>query len=330
MKIVFMGTPEFASTALERLIASPHQVALAITQPDRPKGRGQKLEPPPVKVLALAHGIPVLQPRSVRREDIASAIRETSADAIIVAAFGQILPREVLEATRLGCLNIHPSLLPAWRGAAPIQRCLLEGASDTGVTIMQLDEAMDHGPIIAQQSIEILADDDARSLADMLSVLGADMLVRVLDEAEKEGRIESVPQDHALATLAPAIKKEEGLIPWTDPTERIMYRLRAMTPWPGAFTFIGGERQLTILQAEPLREDEAEELDETIPKAKPGTVTSLMKDLGFTVKTGNGHLLVNKVKPEGKKQMEGWAYIIGRNIAVGEKLGPPRTHSLPE
>ena len=322
MKIVFMGTPEFALPALQRLIESRHEIVLVITQPDRPKGRGQKIEPPPVKTLALEHGLEVKQPTRAERAQIAGWLREKNADVTIVAAFGMLLPPDVLAATRFGCLNIHPSLLPAYRGAAPIQRCILEGNDESGVTIMQLVEELDAGPIVAQQRFEILPDDDARSVADMASVLGADMLLRVLDESEQNGAIESEPQNDDEATYAPPIEKEEGLIPWDLPTEQIMFRLRALTPWPGAFTFINdqrGERQLNIIQAEPLWPNEAEELGK-MNNAKPGTVTSLLKDFGFTVKTGSGHLLVTAVQPAGKGQMDAQAFINGRSIEVGQNL----------
>lgn len=320
MKIAFMGTPEFALPALQRLLDSKHEVVLVVTQPDRPKGRGHHLTPPPVKELAEQHGLRVIQPQSVRKENVAEVIRESGAELCVVAAFGQILPTEVLEATRFGCLNIHPSLLPEYRGAAPIQRCLLDGHSDTGVTIMKLVLALDAGPIVSQQRIEILPDDDGRSLSDMLSVMGADMLLRVIDEAEASGRIEAVEQEHDKATYAAPIKKEEGLIPWTDTTDQIMYRLRAMTPWPGAFGWINGERLLHIVQAEPLWSNEAEELGE-LNKAKPGVVTSLKEGFGFTVKTGDGHLLVTMVQPQGKKAMDAPSFVHGRGIKEGDRLG---------
>lgn len=324
MKIVFMGTPEFALPALLRLIESKHEVCLVITQPDRPKGRGQKVVASPVKVLAEEHGLRVLQPKSVRKEPVAEAIREAGADLAVVAAYGQILPREVLTAPRLGCINIHPSLLPLYRGAAPIQRCIMDGCSDTGVSLIMLNEGLDSGPIVAQQPVEILSDDDVLSASDMLAVVGADMLLRVIDEAEQTGHIDAVPQDDALATYAPQLKKEEGLIPWGDSTERIMYRLRGLTPWPGAYTYVNGDRMIILLRAEPLWENEAEELGE-MNEADPGTVTSLMKGFGFTVKTGDGHLLVTSVQPQGKKPMDAEAFVIGRNIKKRDELGPPRS-----
>jgi methionyl-tRNA formyltransferase len=322
MRIVFMGTPDFALPALERLLESSHQVVLIVTQPDRPAGRGRKVEASPVKRLAEARGLPVVQPASARRGGLAEAIRDAAADLAVVAAFGQILPREVLDAPRLGCINIHPSLLPAYRGAAPVPRCILDGREETGVTLIMLTDKLDGGPIVAQQRIEILDDDDARSVLETCAVMGADMLVRVIDEAQQSGRIESTPQDDSRATLAPAIKKEEGMIPWDEPTMRIMYRLRAMTPWPGAYSWINGERRLTIVQAEPLWENEAETLGE-MREAAPGTVTSILKGFGFTVKTGDGHLLVTAVQPEGRKTMDAVAFINGRGARPGDRLGGP-------
>jgi methionyl-tRNA formyltransferase len=318
MKIVFMGTPEFALPALQRLIESRHEVVLVITQPDRPKGRGKKVEASAVRAVAEKHGLPVIVPEKLRKEDVAGQIRATGAEACVVAAYGRILPDEVLEATRLGCLNIHPSLLPAYRGAAPMQRCLLEGITETGVTIMRLVSEMDAGPIVSQQRVEILPDDDARSLSDLCSVLGADMLLRVLDEAERTGRIDAVEQDHTQATYAPPIAKAEGLIPWTDRAEAIIFRLRALTPWPGAYTFIDGERQLTIAQAEPWEEHGAPDAEKG---PKPGTVISLEKGRGFVVQAGDMGLLVTRVKPEGKGEMEAYAFVVGRGVKEGDVLG---------
>jgi methionyl-tRNA formyltransferase len=319
MKIVFMGTPEFAVPALQRLIDSRHEVVLVVTRPDKPKGRGQKLEAPPIKELALAHGLEMLQPTRAERPQLAGWIRERGADLAVVAAYGMLLPPDVLAAPRLGCVNIHPSLLPAYRGAAPIQRCILEGNTESGVTIMQLVEELDAGPIIAQQRFDILPDDDARSIADLAAVMGADMLLRVIDEADKKGVIESEPQNDDEATYAPPIEKEEGLIDWAEPTEQIIYRMRALTPWPGIFTFINGERRLNILQGEPLWENEAEELGD-LNKAKPGTVTGLLKGFGFSVKTGDGHLLVTMVQPAGKEAMDAQAFLNGRGLEVGHRL----------
>ena len=319
MKIVFMGTPEFALPALQRLIDSPHEVCLVLTQPDRPKGRGRKLQPSAVKQLALEHDLPVLEPRKLLAECVADKIREAGADLAVVAAYGRILPKAVLDAPRLGCINIHPSMLPEYRGAAPLQRCILDGFDWTGVSLIMLVEDLDAGPIVAQQRVEILADDDSQSLGEMCAVVGADMLMHVIDEAEKNGHIDSIEQNHEEATYTEPIKKEEGLIPWSDPTDNIMYRLRAMTPWPGAYTFINGKTQLQIIQAEPLWENEIEQLGER-NNADPGTVTSIKKIFGFTVKTGDGELLVTSVKPQGKRIMDATAFVNGRSIKVGDRL----------
>ncbi len=320
MKIVFFGTPEFALPALERLIESRHEVVLVVTQPDKPKGRGQQVAASPVKEMALRHGLEVIEPVKLRAEGVAERIRAVGADLAVVAAYGRILPAEILQAPRLGCINIHPSMLPQYRGPAPIQRAILDGLDETGVSLMLLVEEMDAGPIVAQQTVEILGDDDARSLTAMTGVVGADMLLRVVDEAEASGRIEAEPQNDEEATYAPPLEKHEGLIPWSDPTERIMYRLRALTPWPGAYTYINGERLLIVTQAEPLWDNEAGELGEA-NKAQPGLVTSLKKGFGFTVKTGDGHLLVTAVKPEGRKPMDAHAFVIGRGINEGDRLG---------
>lgn len=320
MKIVFFGTPEFALPALERLIESKHPIVLVVTQPDKPKGRGNKVVPSPVKEMALRHGIEVLEPVKLIKEGLAERIRAVGADLAVVAAYGRILPAEILQAPRLGCINIHPSMLPEYRGPAPIQRAILDGHEETGVSLMMLVEEMDAGPIVAQQPVEILGDDDTRSLMDMTGVIGADMLLRVINEADVTGHIDSEPQDDEDATYAPPLEKEEGLIPWADPTMRIMCRLRALTPWPGVFTYIKGERLLIVAQAEPLWENEAEELGEK-NKAKPGTVTSIKPGFGFTVKTGDGHLLVTAVKPEGRKPMDAHAFAIGRGINEGDRLG---------
>lgn len=323
MNVAFFGTPEFALPALERLIHSHHAICLVVTRADKPKGRGQRVEAPPVKLLAQAHGLPIIQPKSCRREDVAGQIRQSGAEMAVVAAYGQILPKTVLEAPRLGCINLHPSLLPKYRGAAPIQRCILEGNTTTGITLIRLIEQMDAGPIIAQQRVEILPDDDASSVRDMCAVMGADMLMRVLDEAETHGDIESEPQDHEKATYAPPVRKEEGLIDWARSTEEIMFRIRAMQPWPGAYGYINGEKRLQIVQAEPLWPNEARALGEAANRAEPGTVSSIKKTFGFTVKTGTGHLLVTAVQPEGKGRMEASSFVNGRGIGVDDRLAPP-------
>lgn len=318
MKIVFMGTPEFAVPALERLVESPHEVVLVVTQPSKPQGRGQKVVDPPVKQVADQHGIEVIQPASLKKEPIHERVRQLAADIIVVVAYGKILPDELLAAPRLGCLNIHASLLPEYRGAAPIQRAIMDGRRETGVTIMKLAAELDAGPIVSQQTIDIMEDDDSLSVGNMLSVLGADMLIRALDDIEKSGRIEAVEQDASQATYAAMIKKEEGEIDWSIPSDEIMYRLRALTPWPGLFTTISAKR-VRIVQAEPLDSAEAEHHGAS-DKAPPGTVTAIMKGFGFVVRTGSGHLLVTRVQPAGKPMMDATAFLNGNPLEVGQAL----------
>lgn len=319
MKIAYMGTPEFALTPLQRLIESPHEVALVVTQPSKPKGRGLKVEDPPVKELADEQGLEVLQPRSLRKEPIDDEIRRREIDVIVVAAYGKILPPSLLKAPRLGCINIHASMLPEYRGAAPIQRAIMDGHTETGVTIMKMSEEMDAGPLMAQQMVEIHDDDDARSLAHILSAVGADLLLRVLDEVEKEGRVEGVPQDEQQATYAPRITAEEGRIDWNLSSVEIMCRLRGLTPWPGLYTNLGDKR-LRILRAEPVGAEQArhDKLSEDVP---PGAVSGIVKGFGFTVKTGDGHLLIDEVQQQGKREMNAEEFLRGARLQPGAKLG---------
>ncbi len=319
MKICFMGTPDFAIPTLERLVESRHEVCLVVTQPSKPKGRGQVLADPPVKTLADSRGIPVLQPKSLKTESIEGKIRELGVDVIVVVAYGKILPTSLLESPKIGCLNVHASLLPEYRGAAPIQRAMLEGRLETGVTIMKVAPELDAGPIVAQSKMDISDDDDALSVSNYLSVLGADLLLRVLDDVENEGLIEGVEQEHSEATYAAMLKKEEGQIPWNETSEQIMYRIRALTPWPGCFTTMDG-KQMRIIQAEPLDADEAEHHG-VVPKAPSGSVAGIMKGFGFIVKTGDGHLLITQLQPEGKPVMDAAAFLNGRALKLGQRLG---------
>lgn len=319
MKICFMGTPEFAVPPLQRLIESRHEVALVVTQPSKPAGRGRRITDPPVKTLADQHGIPVLQPASLKKDPLDAKIRELGIDLVVVVAYGKILPDALLAAPRIGSLNIHASLLPEYRGAAPIQRALMEGRDETGVTIMQVVSELDAGPIVSVRRAEIHDDDDSLSMHNYLSVLGADMLVGALDEIEKTGVIEGEPQDDTLATYAEMVRKEEGLIPWSDTSMEIIHRLRALTPWPGCFTSMSGKR-VRVLQAEPLGEEMAEHI-KADDGAEPGAISGIEKGFGFCVRTGDGHLLITRVQPEGKDQMEALAFMNGYKLQIGDALG---------
>jgi methionyl-tRNA formyltransferase len=317
MKIAFMGTPDFAVPTLERLISSGHEVKLVVTQPSKPKGRGQKPADPPVKLAADRQGIAVIQPASLKRDPIDQKIRDLGIDLIVVVAYGKLLPKSLLEAPRLGAINVHASLLPEYRGAAPIQRALMDGRFETGVTIMKMVEALDAGPIITQHREEIHDDDDALSLANLLSVVGADLLARVLEDIEEEGTINGIDQDESQATYAPMIKKSEGEIDWSMPSERIMFRLRGLTPWPGLYTVALGSRA-KVIQAEVIDQDEAEHIGAL--ESQPGTISGIVKDVGFTVKTGDGHLLIRRIQPEGKREMDAEEYMRGYTVVTGRAL----------
>lgn len=323
MQIVFMGTPAFAVPTLQRLINSKrHVVSAVITQPDKPAGRGKKMQPPPVKELALAHNIPVLQPEKLRGMSFDTVLAPFQPDAIVVVAYGKILPPEILQLPKYGCINLHASLLPKYRGAAPIQWAIINGERLTGVTIMLLDEGMDTGNIIATEEVEILEDDDTISLGNMLSVVGAELMLKVLDDIEAKGKVESRPQDHSLATYAPMLKKSDGLLPWDLRTDQILCRIRGLLPWPTAFSFLHG-KLWKILKAEPfpepdslfLRTQRAKE-PKYIPE--PGTVTSIVRGRGFTVQTGDGTILVRMVQPQAKQPMEAAAAVNGRLVQVGD------------
>ncbi len=321
MKLAYMGTPDFAVPPLLRLIESDHEVDLVITQPSKPKGRGRKLIDPPVKVLADEHHIDVLQPVSLKREPLDEEIRRRGIDVIVVAAYGKILPQSLLDAPKIGCINIHASLLPAYRGAAPIQRAIMAGELETGVTLMKMVFKLDAGPMLAQQRVPIEDDDDALSLTNLLSVLGADMLLRVLEDVEREGKIEGDPQDEALATYAPMIDKEEGWVDWSLSTLELMYRLRGLTPWPGFYTTVNNKR-LRLVQAEPLLEGDDDLNLKEIDK-EPGTIIGFMPGCGPVVQTGTGFLLITRLQLEGKVEMDAAAFMRGYALSVGQRLGVP-------
>lgn len=323
LQIVFMGTPGFAVPTLKRLIESEnHTVAAVVTQPDKPAGRGNKLQPPPVKELALAHHIPVFQPEKIRGANFDAVLAPFAPDVIVVVAYGKILPPEILRLPKFGCLNLHASLLPKYRGAAPVQWAIINGERVTGVTIMLLDEGMDTGNIVAREEVEILDDDDTISLSNMLSVIGAELMLRVLDRIQATGKVESTPQDHTQATYAPMLKKSDGLLPWELRTDQLLCRVRGLQPWPGAFSFLHG-KMWKILKVEPYEEPDSLYLrtrraSDPAYRPVPGTVTSVVRGRGFTVQTGDGSLLVREVQPEAKPPMEAIAAVNGRLVQIGD------------
>jgi methionyl-tRNA formyltransferase len=302
-----MGTPEFAAPSLATLIET-QQVVGVVTQPDKPAGRGRELRPSPVKRLAEAAGIPINQPRSLRKEEAAEPLRHWNPEVIVVAAFGQILRPHVLYLPPRGSINVHASLLPRWRGASPIQHAILAGDEVTGVTLMQMDEGLDTGGMFVQESLTIGPREAAADLHDRLSVLGADMLRRHLDDI-LAGRLTPTPQDSG-ATYAPMIRKEAGAIDWRQDAAAIDRHVRAMTPWPGAFTHWQGE-PLKVLRASPWPVE--------APDGEPGRVVALPDGVG--VLTGGGALRLEAVQPPGKRAMPATEFARGRPHFVGGVLG---------
>ncbi len=319
MRVAFMGTPDFAIPTLERLLESPHQVVVVVTQPDRPKGRGQQLAPSPVKVRALDAGIPVLQPEKLRAERFHETLATFSPDVAVVVAYGKILPPEVLTVPRHGCFNVHASLLPRYRGAAPIQRAMANCDDITGVTIIKLDEGMDTGPIVAAEEVPILEDDDHTSLSQMLSVIGANLLIQTLDALERDGTVALTPQDETQATYAPPLTKEEGAIDWSKTNQEILSLIRAMTPWPGAVTTHKGD-DWKILKAQQFTTPEGEAIvlgDEV----KPGEVFALVKNRGFAVRTADASVIVTRLQLPNRAPVDAGAFLNSRVLKEGDILG---------
>ncbi len=307
-----MGTPRFALPSLQILIDRAEIIIGAVTQPDRPSGRGQQVVEPPVKNLAARQGLPVYQPRKVREDQFIKQVQALAPDLIVVVAFGQILPRALLDIPLLGCVNVHASLLPAYRGAAPINWALINGETVTGVTIMALDEGMDTGDILLQKPVSILPDDTAATLHDRLAASGAALLGAALEQ-RGEGGWTRIAQDHARATYAPPMKKEDGRIHWNKSADEIHNQVRGMNPWPGCFTFFRG-KLLKIYQTGVLEKNAA---------AAAGTITAV-SDQGIEVAAGNGALLIQELQLEGKKKMPAQEFIQGQGIREGEEFASQR------
>ncbi|MBR3509307.1 MAG: methionyl-tRNA formyltransferase [Lachnospiraceae bacterium] len=310
MKIVFMGTPEYAAASLEAVIQSGREVVLVVTQPDKPKGRSGELVPPPVKECALRHGIPVFQPEKIKRPEEVARLKEYEADAFVVAAFGQILSQEILDMPRLGCLNVHASLLPKYRGASPIQHVILDGEEKTGITIMQMDAGIDTGDILLQKEIPIEPTDNFETLHDKLAVLGGEAIVEALDLLE-EGKLVRTKQDDSQSCYASLIKKEMGRLDFSKSALALDRQIRSMTPWPSAFTRYHG-KQLKIWKAVPV--------DEAGKKALPGEVTEVTKEC-ITVATGDGELRIEELQLEGKKRMSCHDFLLGVKVQAGDRFG---------
>jgi methionyl-tRNA formyltransferase len=290
MRIVFMGTPDFAVPSLEALLKSD-QVVGVVTQPDRPKGRGQVLTPSPVKLIAQRESISILQPTKMKDPDFLAALAAWKPELIAVAAFGRILPPAILSLPAKGCINVHGSLLPKYRGAGPIQWAIINGETETGITTMLMDEGMDTGAMLLQEKISISPDDTAGSLSPRLAELGGRLLVETIAKL-KAGTLVSHSQDHNQATLAPLLKKEDGAIDWTLPARAIANRIRGLTPWPGAYTFLGADRWVISL---------ANATDRTTSLAA-GLVETVTKD-AIHVATGQGILAIKELHPANSRRM---------------------------
>ncbi len=311
MKIVFMGSPEFAVASLGALIHSGHEVSLVVTQPDKPAGRGQKVTPCAVAAFAREEGIPIVQPQSLKNNaELIDKLKALAPDVIVVVAYGKILPKELLQIPRLGCMNVHSSLLPKYRGAAPINWAIINGEKETGVTTMFINEKMDEGDILLQCATEIMDHDTAETLHDHLAAMGAELLIKTLDQV-KHHELKGEPQNHALATYTPKLKKDDGLIDWQMSAVKIYDRIRGLQPWPRAFTHLPDDKEnlLTIFEAAPL---------DVPSKEAPGTVTSLEK--GIFVATGDGQLCILELQLPGKKRMPAIEYLKGSKLKVGDRF----------
>lgn len=308
LRIIFMGTPDFAAATLQALIDGPDEVVAVITQPDRAKGRGKKLTPPPVKVLAEAVGIPVLQPTKIKTENFRHGLLSYQADLMVVTAYGRILPEALLTLAPLGCINVHGSLLPQYRGAAPIQWAVINGEPETGVTIIQMNAGMDTGDVLLSAKIATSPDETAGSLYDKLAVLGSATLLTAIAGLQ-EGTISPIPQDHSLATLAPMLHKDDGLIDWQQDAAVIERLIRGLDPWPSAFCYVNGKR-LRLFQPEVVHQDSEQQ---------PGTVVFADKR-GIAIACGRNTLLVKEIQPEGKKRMPVESFLCGHPLVVGTLL----------
>lgn len=302
-----MGTPEFAAPSLKALIGAGEDVAAVVTQPDKPKGRGKQLTPPPVKELALKYNIPVLQPEKIRDEAFINIIQKLRPDIIVVIAYGKILPKAILDIPPKGCINVHASLLPKYRGAAPINWAIINGEKETGITTMLMDEGMDTGDILLTERVEIQDNDTTDSVYEKLKDIGANLLIKTISGLKK-GTIQPIDQDDSHATYAPMLKKEDGRIDWAIKPEEIRNLIRGMYPWPGAYTRWEG-KQLKIFKAQVASEERISE--------EPGVIIKTSTD-GIYVATSAGILLITELQPENKSKMSASEFIKGYKIGKGQ------------
>ncbi len=312
MNIIFMGTPDFAEGALKELIRAEQNIIMVVTQPDRAKGRGKDISMPPVKMCAVEHGIEVFQPEKVKDPEAVRVIRDKKPDLIVVAAFGQILSKEILDIPKYGCVNIHASLLPEYRGAAPIQKCIMDGKKETGVTIMQMNEGLDTGDILMKRSIEIDDEETGGSLFEKLSKLGALMITEAIPLIEA-GKLTPEKQDDSKSSYAGMLNKETGAIKFKNSAVELERLIRAMNPWPSAYTRFRN-KNLKIWKASVTDDIKTDDIYQI------GTITNITKD-DFTVKCGEQSLVIKELQLEGKKRMSAHDFMLGVRPEIGESLG---------
>ena len=317
LRIVFMGTPDFAVPVFKALVGGGHEVTLAVTQPDRERGRGKAVSRCPVAAAADEAGIPVFQPVKLRAEECVQRIREEAPDAIVVAAYGQILPQPILSIPAYGCINVHASLLPRLRGAAPIQWAVMGGEEYSGVSIMQMDAGLDTGDVILQEKVKLDPKETALTLYEKLADLGGSLLIEALKKIEA-GTAVRVPQDDALSTYAPMLKKDMALIDFTRPAEEIERGIRGRYPWPGSMARLNG-KQLKIFSADVLPQPDETAGSAAEPERQGGTILRADKS-GILVKTGEGCLLITELQPEGKRRMAARDYLLGYPVQAGERF----------
>lgn len=310
MKIIFMGTPDFAVGTLEALIEAGHEITLVVSQPDKPKGRGHELQPTPVKAAALKHNLPIYQPKRIREDMAADYLEGIEADVMVVVAFGQIIPKRILEMKKYGCINVHGSLLPKYRGAAPIQWAVIDGEKESGVTIMQMDEGLDTGDMLSKVIVPLEKKETGGSLFDKLSQAGAELCVETLKKLE-EGMVVPEKQGESTTAYASQLSREMGCIDWSKSAVEIERLIRGLNPWPSAYTKMNGKT---------LKIWDADVADPDVSKGECGEILEVTKN-AIIVKTGDGSLSLKEVQLEGKKRMDAGAFLRGYPVSAGTVLG---------
>ena len=317
-----MGTPDFSVPVLTAMKEAGHDMLAAVTQPEKPKGRGKEMQMTPVKAKALELGIPVLQPKRVRDPEFVEQLRELKPDVMVVVAFGQILTKEVLEVPKYGCINVHASLLPMYRGAAPIQYVILNGEKETGVTTMFMDEGLDTGDMLLKTVVPITADETGGTLHDKLSAAGAELLIRTLEQMEA-GTLQRIPQTGETCYVG-TLKKSMGEMDWSRPAEELERQVRGLNPWPSAYTFLNGKTlkiwKAEVLHTEAVSSQEAEEPEALADRKSCGSVIVISRD-SIQVQTGDGILAIRELQLEGKKRMTADAFLRGYPVEAGTILG---------